>query len=302
MQLKEAIELFLGQYKKITRRTYYYSLNPMAQEIGPARLVTEITELDLIRYTNKLKGNEDLSPATVRKHIKSIKTFFNWLIARELVEKSVAAGVKNVTYDPYISRDKAMAEDDLQKLLTYMDRNQQLHIRHRALVLFLADTGCRAGGAAGLRWADIDLTTGTAIVTEKGDKTRPAWFFELTTFALMDWRDSQERTQGEYVFSHRGGRITSASLQQLFRRLCQRAGIGSHGPHKMRHRKAHQMIDAGESVTDSAIAIGDEPETFMRHYAPRDFESARAAARRAALRTQKDKKIVQIRRSQDKHG
>lgn len=295
MKLHTAIDLFLGQYQPLTRRTYYYCLNPMMDDIGPNRLITEVNHIDLIRYTNQVKNNGDYTDRTKRKHIGAIKTFFNWLVSMEIIPTAPSSKIKNVTCDEYIGRDKAMPEDDLKKLLKFLDRNPDYHIRHKALVLFLSDTGCRAGGAAGLQWSNVDFTTGTAIVTEKGNRTRPAWFFGLTTLALKDWREAQDRTQGDYVFSHRGGPIASPSLSQVFRRVCIKAGITSHGTHKMRHRKAHQMIDNGESTTDAAIAIGDTVETFIRHYAPKDFASAKEAAKRAATRAAQSK-IVQIKR------
>lgn len=296
MNLQEATELFLNQYKKSTRKAYAAVLLPFLQWIGPARAVAEVTEIDMLRYTNRTR-QADYAAATVRKHIKSLKTFFNWCIDLGLIKPpSPMQKIKNVIVDSYIGRGKALADNDLEKLIAFMDRNERAYVRHRALVLFLADTGCRAGGAATLKWVDVDLKTGTAIITEKGDRTRPAFFFESTTFALLDWQKEQERLQGDYVFGYRGNKITSSSLQQTFRRLCIDAGIGSHGPHKLRHRKAHQLVDAGIAPSTAATVIGDTPEVFIQHYAPRDFDSAREAARQVATRPKTSTKIIQTTR------
>lgn len=296
MNLNEAITLFLDQYKKTTRKAYAVCLHPFAQWVGPARTVGEVTEIDALRYTNKIRQSH-YAPATMRKHIKSLKTFFNWAIDLGIMPPpSPMQKIKNVIVDMYIGRGKALPDSDLDKIIAFMDRNERAYVRHRALILFLADTGCRAGGAANLTWADVDLKTGTAIITEKGDRTRPSFFFESTTFALLDWQKEQERTQGDYVFGYRGNKITSASLQQMFRRLCIDSGIGSHGPHKLRHRKAHQLVDAGIAPSTAATVIGDTPEVFISHYAPRDFDSAREAARQVSTRPKKDDKIIKTSR------
>lgn len=291
MELKEATNLFLDQYKKSTRKAFASGINKLLEYVGSKIPVDQITDLDMIRVTNGIKQG-GYAPATIRKHIKTLKTFFNWLIRRRLISQSPMDDVKNITIDPYIGRNKALSEKQLKRLLDYIDRNQQRYIRQRALVLFLADTGCRIGGAANLKWSDIDLPHQTAILTEKGDRTRPAFFFELCNFALNDWKIAQERTHGDYVFSYRGGAISSSSLQSLFRRVCIASGIGSHGPHKLRHRKAHQLVDAGIAPSTAATVIGDTPEVFIAHYAPRDFESAKEAARLVATRPKNPKVIT----------
>ena len=299
MNLSEAIELFLDQYKKTTRKAYASALIPMREWVGPARPVDSISDLDMLRYTNQIR-QAGYAPATVRKHLKSLKTFFNWLVRRGWLPSSPVADVRNITVDEYIGRDKAMSDQQFDQLIRFMERNQRRYVRQLALIRFLGDTGCRAAGAAGLRWADVDFATGTAYVTEKGDRTRPAFFFELASFALRDWQDHQQPVRGDHVFGYRGDRITSASLQQLFRRTCQDAGVGSLGPHTLRHRKAHQLVDAGVGASIAATVIGDTAETFIRHYAPRDFASAKEAARQVSQRPTADGKIITVR--QDKRS
>ena len=301
MNLSDAKQLFLDQYPTSTKKAYAGALNPLAAWIGPDRPLDAITDLDMLRYTNHIRQS-DYAQATIRKHIKTLKTFFNWLVARKLIAESPVASVKNVTVDEYIGLSKAMTDKQLEKLLKFCDRNRKAYRRQKSLILFLADTGCRAGGAAGLRWQDIDMKTCEVQITEKGRKTRPAWFGNQCLLALVSWQRNQNRTQGEYVFGFRGNKLTSDSLQQLFRRVCIEAGIGSHGPHKLRHRKAHQLVKAGVAITTASTVIGDSPEVFIKHYAPRDFESAKEAARLVAQRPPESPRIVNLNSSDDEDG
>jgi site-specific recombinase XerD len=292
MQLKEAVPLFLDQYKASTRKSYASVLKPLMQRCGEALPVAEINRLDMIRYTNHIRQESGYSPATIRKHIKSLKTFFYWCVRLELIPKTPMQEIKSVAVDTYIGVNKAMTDDQLSRLYTYMDKNQIRYTRHRALVATLDDSGARIGEMAALRWPDVDLKSGTLYIVGKGDKRRPAFFFEVAAFALRDWYNAQQRIDGDHVFSHRGGPITSDTLQLLFRKLCIAAGIGSHGPHKLRHRKAHQLVHKGISPSVAATVIGDSVEVFMEHYAPRDYDSARAAARQVAQRPAAEQKII----------
>lgn len=294
MKLQDAINIFTDQYKPSTRRTYVHVLGRFADWIGTSRPIADINNMDMLRYTNTIR-NSDYARATQWKHIKSLKTFFNWLVKNRVITESPLKTVQNLKLEQYIGREKALSEEQYNHLIAHLDRNQQRYIRHRALILFLADTGCRAGGAAGLCWSDVDLESMTAKVTEKGDKSRPVFFFEFATAAIRKWQGHQQREKGDHVFSQDGGKITSSSISQLFRRTCISAGIGSHGTHKLRHRKAHQLVDAGVNPSIASTVIGDTTEMFIKHYAPKDFESARAAARTVAHRpSQVDENIIPI--------
>lgn len=274
MHLDRAIHLFLGEYIASTRRAYGYTLNEMLAYIGPARPLTDIRPDHLIEYVQHLRKRPSLkSPASVNKHIKTIKTFFNWCVKTGFLEVSPARGLKRVRQASSVDRVKAMPDHVYEELLAYT----RYHPRHHALVLFLGDTGCRIGGAAGLRWRDIDLKHRRAVVTEKGKPPRPVFFGDVCAQALASWR-MRHPMRGDYVFSDDGRRIHNDNLGQMFRRACIRAGIGSWGPHSLRHRKGHQLADASVAPSLAAKALGHESiMTTLDYYYPDDWESVQQA-------------------------
>lgn len=96
-------------------------------------------------------------------------------------------------------------------------------IRDNALVLFLADTGCRVDGLVGLRLADLDLDACQALVIEKGDKARRVFFSEATRAALLAWLAIRPALT-DYVWvklTHKkvGLGMTTGTVKEVLRRL-----------------------------------------------------------------------------------
>lgn len=276
MKLKEAVELFLDQYENDnTRRAYAQSLEPMRDYLGPDYTVERIKPTDCADYWGCLIEN-DYSKATLRKHGKNIRTFFNWLIRLDEIQINPARAFRLPNLPRYHTREKAMKETEFERILDYAKWDPRYH----ALVLFLGDTGCRAGGISGLHWSDIDIDQGRAIVTEKGDHSRPVWFGDDCQNALRKWQLEQQRTNGDYVFSYRGGVISADSISQIIRRICLKVGTRSLGAHSMRHRKGHQLADDRVNPSIAATALGHKSVlTYLHNYAPADYESAEKAIR-----------------------
>lgn len=293
--LHKAVELFLGEYIPTTRRTYRYTLKPLMDYIGPARPLDKITPQDLLEYMQALDARPTLnSPASYNKHVKSIRTFFNWCIRAGFIQQPGPAKIlKRKRRSKAISKDKAMPEHLYIQLLDYAKWEPRYH----ALVLFLGDTGCRIGGAAGLRWVQIDFDRRSAEVTEKGEKTRPVFFGMDCATALRAWRLLHPMLEGDYVFSAKGRRMKNDSLGQLFTRICQAARVGTWGPHSLRHRKGHQLADHAVPPSVAAQALGHENVmTTLEFYYPADWERVQAAMEKlATIAAEEPSKIRKLR-------
>ncbi|MBZ0315422.1 MAG: tyrosine-type recombinase/integrase [Anaerolineae bacterium] len=281
MKLEEAIRLFVGKYDKpSTRRAYHQVLTDMALRIGAGRPVERITTVDLLIYVQEIK-ERGLKHATEYKYIKTMRTFFNWLVRIKVIPESPVAAVENKRPARSVGRNKAMTDEELAILESYVLWKP----RDLAILLFLADTGCRAGGAAHLRLQDLDLDNLKAMVTEKGDKTRPVWFGERTATALRKWLLKRGPRPHDYVFCGDNGPLLAASISQVIRRASYATETRSLGSHSLRHRKGFQLADARVAVTVAATALGHEnPMTTMENYWPNDYERAEQAIRELVIK------------------
>lgn len=275
MRLDEAVRLFVNNYTSAdTCRAYSGALNPMVDYIGAGRPLDEVRPVDLVAYLQHLQSSRQLAPATLNKHIKTIKTFFNWCVkVDELPASPAAQAIKSKRIPRTVPHEKAMSQAHVEQLLDWA----KWHTFHNALILFIKESGVRIGGAAGLRVGDLrlDLDIPEATVTEKGDKTHTVWFADGARQALRLWLIKRKGDHGDYVFSDSGAPVRAETLAQRFRRACISAGIGSYGPHSLRHKLGHDMADAGVPVTVAATVLNhDNPQTTMEFYYPRDAKRA----------------------------
>lgn len=279
MNLQDAIHLFLAEYQNAgTREAYRYCLIPMRDYLGPARPLTNVQPVDMAEYIAAMKAR-GYADATQRKNIQAVKRFWNWCVEFELVEVSPARSIRGKKLKTYISRDKAMTDAELEAILEHA----RYKPRDYALILFLADTGARAQGAANLTVDNLNLDECIAMVTEKGDKTRPVAYGVRTANAIRIWMLRRPRTAGDYVFSRRQTPLKPDNISQIIRRACIAAGVRSLGSHSLRHRKGHQLADARTAPSIAATALGhSDPVITLQHYYPADWDTALAELKRLA--------------------
>lgn len=291
MELEKTIELFLGEFIPTTRTSYTFPLRLMCGWIGATKDLAAVKPEMLIEYFQMVITPRNYAAATHHKHVKTIKTFFNWCVKMELLDKSPAKVIKNKRLRTAIGREKAMTDAELRALLEVTKHKP----RDYALILFLADTGCRAGGVAGLRMEDMDWSTLTAKVTEKGNKERKVAFGDACAKAIRGWlgfRSQRYKITGVYVFTRNGEKMSARNVSLMIRRSCKVAGIRVRSAHSLRHRKGHQLSDAGISPSVGAIVLGHEdPKITLEHYYRKDWDSAEKAFRQ--LTTDPEKPVEQ---------
>lgn len=283
MNLAEAIHHFVSrpEIAPATRRTYMYDLKALRDYLGPARLVTDIIPADILRYMRHLDQNTAIkSVFTYNKHVTSIKALFKFCVDIQIRPDHPAKILKKKRVSERVPKSKAMPDRKLSKLLEYVRETPRgWHPREEAFIRFLADTGVRIGSAASLtddperlnlkeRWAKVEM--------KNMDDLHLVHFGRECAHALSVWLLHRNATKGNYVFSTDGHRMRNDALGQYFQRLCQRAAIGTWGPHSLRHRLGHKAA-LKYPASIGAKMLGDTIEIFLKHYAPQDDEAVHRA-------------------------
>jgi len=287
MRLDEAVYLFLNTCnRQSTAAAYAKGLKVVIDQLGAGRSIHEITPRDLIQVHNYLR-QKDYAAATLRQRVGSVKIFFNWLKKMEITAENPARILKIKNPKRPQTREKAITDEELNLILDYVQYRSR---RDYALFMFLADTGCRIGGAAKLREPDISWDKREATVTEKGDTIRQVRFGLETANVLRQFLLWRKATKGDYVFSDDGARMNPETLSQRVRRACyglrkQGVPIRTISAHAFRHRKGHQFADERVNPSVAATALGHESVmTTLEHYYPDDWETAAEALDEFALR------------------
>jgi len=146
--------------------------------------------------------------------------------------------------------------------------------RNLAILLFLADTGCRLGGLLNLNLSDLDLEHRVGRVREKGEQWRFVFLHPQTVAALRDWLEAREEVasweaDGSVWVAKHGGPLGRWGMQSMFRRLKERGQVtGPAGAHSFRHRFAVGYLLNGGDMGSLADLLGHtDIETTKTYYA-----------------------------------
>lgn len=308
MNLQEAVSVWLSQQIDTTRQSYWYPMRDHINLVGAELPLSAVTPVHISAYSDVIR-KRDYTPRTLEKHFKTVKTFWNWLEKMGFLEKGEPNPAKILRLPKVpqnIGREKAMPDEDLIIFMDYLRRQTHathpeeyaIALRNHALFRFLADTGARAGGAAGLLLEDVHLKELYAFVTEKGNKRRRVAYSEECAKALGYWIMRRPHANGDqHVFlslHYSVGPVTANYIGQVMRRICKEIErdlgyvIKNKNPHSLRHRLGHKLFDARVAPSLVAAALGHEDvETAIKHYAPFDWESASNAVREMAIGSEK---------------
>jgi len=287
MRLAEAIEALLIATKvegrsPRTLEAYRQKLKPLVEFLGDVP-VDAITTNDLrcciahlmdrpTVYTGHPTHQErpgSLSPFTIASHVRAFKRLFNWLASEGIIEANPAQRIR--TPHPKRQEPKGAEWQDILALLDTAQGNTLTDVRDRALILFLADTGCRVGGLCGLRVQDVDLEALTARVMEKRGKVRVVFFTPPTARALAAWLEVRPQDRGAWVFVGLGNRskgaLTPAAVHKMLKDRARQAGVkGPVNPHAFRHCFARHFLLSGGDLGTLADILGHSTVQVTKDY------------------------------------
>lgn len=173
---------------------------------------------------------------------------------------------------------RVATEENFQKLLSVIptETKDPRHIRNRAIVMLLWDTGARNGEILALDISDVDTAQMRAVIsTEKSKGRRPfreIFWTEETNKALITWiakRESLKKTKMPHMdeslfpsicnsaaLNSNGKRLSNKGVGEFLRRYSNRAGIPLMNAHSFRHHMGHDIISQGGSAADVMNILG----------------------------------------------
>ena len=214
-----------------------------------------------------------LSLATIAGRIQAVKAFFAWCVRRGHLERSPAEHLKKPKLE-HGGRSMAMERDDLARLIGAADGRP----RDLAVILFLADTGCRVGELVRLKVGDVCPEKCEAHVN---GKTGGRWvdFTERTARAVEAWLTLRDGP-GESLFG-----MTANGVRKMLERAAKRAGVeGRCNPHSIRHLVGQAWLDGGANLELVRQKLGHKDiQVTAMFYAHQDRERVKRATERYSL-------------------
>lgn len=241
------------------------------------------TVRDLAGYLNFL-ATERLAPATVARHVVSLRMFFRFLVLEGRIPTSAADYIERPSLWRRIPH--VLGQEQVERLLNAPTPEDRWYRRDRAILEVLYATGCRVSEVSGLRLEDLDLDSGFLVCLGKGNKQRLVAIGRAAREALTSYL-AEERPMlvGErhtpWLFVNRfGGRLSRVSIWSLVKRYAARAGLPPKvSPHTLRHSFATHMLANGADIRLVQELLGHAKITTTQIYTHVDPERLRAIHR-----------------------
>ena len=259
--LSQAITTFLQiERRPQTNDQYRKVLSRMALAIGASNRVERITYEILLDYQSELR--RQVKPSTVSTYTSILMSFFNWCAKRDYCADSPAADLVRKTFRRTTAENRAIPPDELLRMVEYARLTSP---RNYALLLLLADSGCRVSALCGLTRKNLHLESLYADVIEKGGVPARILFGSQTAAALDTWLRIGQIGDTERVFA-----LTRTGVSALIRVISRKTGASRDWfPHAFRHAVGHAFAAAGVPPTITARKLNHRNiATTLAHYYP----------------------------------
>ena len=262
----------------VTRECYVRHVRAMLVEVRGATGAVDFGSLSagwVRSYVTQLGGR--YAPQSMKLMATAVRAFLRcaWMSGWTASDLTGAVG-------PVITRrsgrlPRALAAEDLHRLLASPDRRTMVGLRDYALLMLLSRLGLRAGEVAGLRLDDFDWPA--ALVTAKvkgGGRLRlpiPADVGPAVVAYLR--RRPAGATCRELFVQVRGAPrpMTSRAVTQVVARHAARVGLGVVRAHRLRHSAARAVLVAGGSLLEVGELLGHANAQVSQMYASFDQPS-----------------------------
>lgn len=194
-----------------------------------------------------------VAPASIRRKVSSLRSFYRFLSQQGYVATDPTHGVRGPSMPRRLP--SFLPLDDTLQVIAAADEDSPISLRDRAILELLYASGMRVSELGGLDLGDVDLGQRQLRVRGKGHRERlvlmglPA--AQALSHYLANGRPCLLRDPGEVaLFLNRfGGRLSVRAVQLLVRRYSRRAGLAQRTyPHLLRHTFATHLVDGGADI------------------------------------------------------
>ena len=293
-----------------TRLQYAESLGEFIAAIGPMRLADVRVDDVAAYFSERTRDPSDpcdarrWAPRTATKHRSALHGFFAFLLKQKHVADNPVEDFRIRRVD--VAEPANVANDVIATILGHIEqriamvdeRTAALYILDATLLNLMYRWGLRVSEATTLRMADIHLENKELIarIRQKRSKVRTFPFVGPLLGAYHRWFQVRARViarvgPSDYLFIHpwTGRPITRQRTNRRLRQHAIDAGVDPVlieriTPHKLRHRFARNLLDAGEPLTSVQGVLGHASPATTSIYLRDDEETRLDVLRRAARR------------------
>jgi integrase/recombinase XerD len=207
----------------------------------------------------------------------ALRALLRWLHLRDYTPLSLAGAVPTAPSWRDSGLPRAVAPDQIRRLLASCDRRTNVGRRDLAILTVLTRLGLRAGEVAALSVDDLDWRAGEIEVPGKGNRRERLPLPVDVGQAIADYcRRGRRGGACRSLFLHAHAPYVGLShtgVNQVVARASERAELPRISAHRLRHSAACAMRAAGAPLLEIGQALRHRDVSVTAHYA-RDDQAA----------------------------
>lgn len=178
--------------------------------------------------------NRGIQDSTLDGDRQVLSSYFGWLFREGLIERNPMANVGTIK----VPRKKKPTYSSVD-MMKIMDACRKL--RDKAIIQFLATTGCRVSEMTGLNRDQLDMRNQEVVVHGKGDKERTVYFDSVTAMLLEEYLAKREDDNPALFIGQKKERLGPNGVRVMLKDIERRTGVAGIHPHKFRRTMATEM-------------------------------------------------------------
>jgi len=236
---------FIERHCKRHNRSWREVERQFRIEIVPnwgSRRVQDIGRRDIIALIDDIVAHG--APIQANRVLATLSRFFSWLVERDVLKTSPAAGIRKPS--PETSRDRVLSNGEIAAL---WKASGAVGYPFGTLVRLLLLTGQRRNEAAGMRWSELDRDRKEWMISAERSKNGKAHTVPLSEAAFAEI-DAIPRVEGQDLLLSTTGITSISGFSKAKRRLNQamQAEIAAWSLHDLRRTAASGMARLGVNL------------------------------------------------------
>jgi len=229
--------LKIENYSEQTIKSYYSALRLFLEWISKSKL-DSVTEKSIEDYLYYCKTKRKYSFSSMKLVVASIRYLYVKVLKKEIPE------ALNIKLRKPSILPSVLSTKEISKILEIIK-----NLKHKTIIVLIYSAGLRLGELLNLELSDIDSETMKIHIRQaKGKKDRYVMLSENVLALLRDYYKKYK--PNKYVIEgQNGGRYSPKSVQSIFKRALQKAGIKKKATvHTLRHSFATHLLDDGTDI------------------------------------------------------
>lgn len=261
--MRELIDGFLTYlkyekgYSPLTLKSYAEDFRYFERYFGEIKPldITDIGYRELHGYIAWL-GERDIEASTLERRIASLKSFYNYLIKRELIKKNPAVLISSPKQAKKLP--DILDQCEMMELIRSMPEDNPLQVRNKTIITLLYAGGMRVAELVSVNTDQIDLKSETVNVTGKGNKQRIIPIGKTASVQLRKYltyrkeltRKGKDVSAAKALFpTKNGNRLSDRMVNNILHKACDEMGLHKNvHPHTIRHTFATHLLENGANI------------------------------------------------------